>query len=86
MTDAINEVVVSYCLLIFAKFVQPILLCRFPAEIKSFYMPRCVEDKRLTESVSFFFSNVILRLLLFQTLFTLLKTIWNRFLVFQVIY
>ena len=31
---------------------QPIFLCRFPAEIKSFYMPRCPEDKRLTESVS----------------------------------
>ena len=37
MTDAINE---------------PILFCRFPAEIKSFYMPRCKEDRRLTESVS----------------------------------
>ena len=36
MTDAINET---------------ILLCRFPAEIKSFYMQRCPEDKRLTESV-----------------------------------
>ena len=30
---------------------EPILLCKFPAEIKSFYMPRCKEDNRLTESV-----------------------------------
>lgn len=37
MTDAINK---------------PIMLCRFPAEIKSFYMAKCPEDKRLTESVS----------------------------------
>lgn len=37
MTDEINEV---------------ILLTRFPAEIKSFYMQRCDEDKRLTESVN----------------------------------
>lgn len=29
----------------------PILLCKFPAEIKSFYMSRCKEDRRLTESV-----------------------------------
>ncbi|KAG6465519.1 hypothetical protein O3G_MSEX015202, partial [Manduca sexta] len=29
----------------------PILLCKFPAEIKSFYMSRCPEDRRLTESV-----------------------------------
>jgi len=36
MTDKINE---------------PILLCRFPAEIKSFYMQKCPEDRRLTESV-----------------------------------
>ena len=36
MTDALNET---------------ILLCRFPAEIKSFYMKRCDDDRRLTESV-----------------------------------
>nr|CAG4643805.1 EOG090X030S [Lepidurus arcticus] len=29
----------------------PILLCRFPAHIKSFYMSKCPEDARLTESV-----------------------------------
>lgn len=33
------------------KINKPIMLCRFPAEIKSFYMPRCQEDNRLTESV-----------------------------------
>lgn len=30
---------------------EPILLCRFPKEIKSFYMKKCPEDPRLTESV-----------------------------------
>ncbi|KAI4491796.1 PREDICTED: asparagine--tRNA ligase, cytoplasmic [Polistes canadensis] len=43
MTDMINE---------------PIMLCRFPAEIKSFYMQRCPEDKRLTESVDVLLPNV----------------------------
>ncbi|XP_076646739.1 asparagine--tRNA ligase [Halictus rubicundus] len=43
MTDMINE---------------PIMLCRFPAEIKSFYMQRCTEDKRLTESVDVLLPNV----------------------------
>ncbi|KAL7740226.1 hypothetical protein ACLKA6_002202 [Drosophila palustris] len=43
MTDAINE---------------PILLIKFPAEIKSFYMQRCEDDNRLTESVDVLLPNV----------------------------
>ena len=30
---------------------RPILLHRFPAEVKSFYMQKCADDRRLTESV-----------------------------------
>ncbi|PSN45261.1 Asparagine--tRNA ligase, partial [Blattella germanica] len=33
------------------KINKPIMLCRFPHVIKSFYMSRCPEDQRLTESV-----------------------------------
>jgi len=36
------------------KINRPIMLCRFPAEIKAFYMQRCPEDRRLTESVGDF--------------------------------
>jgi asparaginyl-tRNA synthetase len=39
MTDQINE---------------PILFCRFPAAIKSFYMQRDPKNNLLTESVNFF--------------------------------
>ena len=30
---------------------EPVFLMKFPASLKSFYMPRCKEDDRLTESV-----------------------------------
>jgi asparaginyl-tRNA synthetase len=43
MTDAINE---------------PIMFCRFPAPIKSFYMQKCPENKELTESVDVLLPNV----------------------------
>ncbi|KAF9363880.1 hypothetical protein BGX34_003116 [Mortierella sp. NVP85] len=33
------------------KINRPIFLCRFPAEIKAFYMKRCPENLALTESV-----------------------------------
>ncbi|XP_046429841.1 asparagine--tRNA ligase, cytoplasmic [Neodiprion fabricii] len=40
------------------KLNEPIMLCRFPSEIKSFYMQKCPEDERLTESVDVLLPNV----------------------------
>ncbi|CAG9765352.1 unnamed protein product [Ceutorhynchus assimilis] len=40
------------------KINKPIMLCRFPANIKSFYMSKCPEDVRLTESVDVLLPNV----------------------------
>lgn len=40
------------------KLDEPIFLMKFPAEIKSFYMKRCADDNKLTESVDLLLPNV----------------------------
>ena len=34
---------------------EPLMLCKFPAEISPFLMARCDDDRKLTESVSYVF-------------------------------
>jgi asparaginyl-tRNA synthetase len=37
---------------------EPVLMCRFPVEMKAFYMPKCEDDPRLTESVDLLMPTV----------------------------
>lgn len=37
---------------------RPTFLCKFPVELKAFYMPKCKEDRRLTESTDLLMPGV----------------------------
>jgi asparaginyl-tRNA synthetase len=41
-----------------SRIGEPIFLCKFPVPLKAFYMAKCPEDPRVTESVDLLIPGV----------------------------